>query len=219
MYEPELVGKCVAAMFRSVSIPITVKCRIGIDAQDPAIILPILAHNVYNAGCERLIVHARRAHLAGLSPHENRNIPPLEYLHAYKLRNILPNIKIIINGGILSLDEAAMHLSHVDGVMLGRSVYQKPYILADVDRRFYGVTSRVSTRHEILERFLPYIEAELARGVYLHEISRHILGLFQGLPGSRAFRRYISDNALHKNAGVEVIQDAMSLVSRELITA
>jgi tRNA-dihydrouridine synthase A len=219
MREPALVAECVAAMRKAVSVPVTVKCRIGVDEQDPDVALPALARQVRDAGCETLIVHARKAWLDGLSPKENRDVPPLEYERAYALKAAMPDMEVIVNGGIMTLDEAAVHLQHADGVMLGRAAYQTPYILADVDRRFYGVRTPAPTRHDVLERFLPYVERELAHGTHLHAMSRHILGLFQGLPGARAFRRHISENAPRKNAGAEVIRDAMALVPRELAAA
>ncbi|MDR3499527.1 MAG: tRNA dihydrouridine(20/20a) synthase DusA [Parvibaculum sp.] len=219
MREPELVARCVAAMKKAVSIPVTVKCRIGVDEQDPAQALPTLAQMVRDAGCKTLVVHARKAWLEGLSPKENRDVPPLEYERVYALKQAMPDMEILINGGILTLDDAAAHLAHVDGVMLGRAAYQTPYVLADVDRRFYGDTREPLTRHEVLEAFMPYVERELARGIHLHSMSRHILGLFQGMPGARAFRRYISENAPKHGATAEVIRDAMALVSKELIAA
>jgi len=215
MREPALVADCVAAMRKAVSVPVTVKCRIGVDDQDPDIALPDLAMRVRDAGCETLIVHARKAWLEGLSPKENRDVPPLEYERAYALKAAMPDMEILINGGILTLDEAAAHMEHVDGAMLGRAAYQTPYVLAGVDQRFYGATTPVPTRHEVLEKFLPYVEDQLARGIHLHAMSRHILGLFTGLPGARAFRRHISENAPRKDAGVSVIRDAMALVPRE----
>jgi tRNA-dihydrouridine synthase A len=219
MREPELVARCVAAMKKAVSIPVTVKCRIGVDEQDPAQALPTLAQMVRDAGCKTLIVHARKAWLEGLSPKENRDVPPLEYERVYALKQAMPDMEILINGGILTLDGAAAHLAHVDGVMLGRAAYQTPYVLADVDRRFYGDTREPLTRHEVLEAFMPYVERELARGIHLHSMSRHILGLFQGMPGARAFRRYISENAPKHGATAEVIRDAMALVPREIALA
>lgn len=215
MREPALVAQCVAAMRKAVSIPVTVKCRIGIDEQDPSVALPMLAHMVRGEGCRTLIVHARKAWLEGLSPRENRDIPPLEYERAYQLKRDMPDMEIVINGGILSLDEAAAHLDHVDGAMLGRAAYQTPWVLADVDRRFYGETRAPLTRHEVLEAFLPYVEEQLARGIHLHAMSRHILGLFHGAPGARAFRRHISENAPRQDAGVAVIREAMALVPGE----
>jgi tRNA-dihydrouridine synthase A len=216
MREPALVADCVAAMRKAVSVPVTVKCRIGVDDQDPDIALPDLARRVADVGCETLIVHARKAWLDGLSPKENRDVPPLEYERAYALKRVMPELTIIINGGILTLDEVAEHLTHVDGAMLGRAAYQTPYVLADVDRRFYGASTPAPTRHEVLERFLPYVEQQIGQGVHLHAMSRHILGLFQGLPGARAYRRHISENAPRKDAGADVIRDAMAFVPREL---
>jgi tRNA-dihydrouridine synthase A len=215
MREPALVAECVTAMSGAVSLPVTVKCRIGVDEQDPGLALPALARAVRDAGCKTLIVHARKAWLEGLSPRENRDVPPLEYGRVHALKAAMPEIEIIINGGIVTLDEAEDHLGHVDGVMLGRAAYQTPYILADVDRRFYGDTRPPLARHEILEAFLPYVERERARGTHLHAMSRHILGLFQGMPGARAFRRHISENAPRAGAGIEVIRDALALVPRE----
>lgn len=216
MREPALVAECVAAMRKAVSVPVTVKCRIGVDEQDPDVALPELAARVRDEGCKTLIVHARKAWLEGLSPKENRDVPPLEYHRAYALKAAMPDMEIIINGGILTLDEVGHHLTHVDGAMLGRAAYQTPYVLAGVDQRFYGVTTPVPTRHEVLERFLPYVEEQLARGYHLHAMSRHILGLFTGMPGARAYRRHISENAPRKDAGITVIRDAMALVPREV---
>ena len=216
MREPALVAECVAAMRKAVSVPVTVKCRIGVDEQDPDVALPDLARRVADAGCETLIVHARKAWLDGLSPKENRDVPPLEYHRAYALKAAMPDMEIIINGGILTLDEADAHLAHVDGVMLGRAAYQTPYVLAEADRRFFGAKTSVPTRHEVLERFLPYVEDQLARGAHLHAMSRHVLGLFQGMPGARAYRRHISENAPRKDAGIAVLRDAMALVPCEV---
>ncbi|HMM13880.1 MAG TPA: tRNA dihydrouridine(20/20a) synthase DusA [Parvibaculum sp.] len=219
MREPMLVAECVASMRKAVSVPVTVKCRIGVDEQDPAEALPALARAVRDAGCETLIVHARKAWLEGLSPRENRDIPPLEYDRAYRLKRDMPDMRIVINGGIVSLDEVAAHLDHVDGAMLGRAAYQTPYVLADVDRRFYGADAPPRAPHEVLEAYLPYVEAELAKGTHLHAMSRHILGLFHGMPGARAFRRHISENAPRPGATAKVIRDAMALVPREAAAA
>jgi tRNA-dihydrouridine synthase A len=217
MREPALVAECVAAMRQAVALPVTVKCRIGVDEQDPDVALPALARAVRDAGCGTLIVHARKAWLEGLSPKENRDVPPLEYERAYALKAAMPEMEIVINGGVLTLDAAAAHLAHADGVMLGRAAYQTPYVLADVDRRFYGDTREPLTRHEVLEAFIPHVERELAAGTRLHAMSRHILGLFQGLPGARAFRRHISENAPRKGAGAEVVREAMALVPHEMV--
>ena len=213
MREPDLVARCVEAMRRAVAIPVTVKCRIGVDEQEPEEALPAMARAVREAGCETLIVHARKAWLEGLSPKENRDIPPLDYPLVYRLKQAMPDMKIIINGGIATLDEAADHLAHVDGAMLGRAAYQNPYLLAEVDRRFYGAAAAPLSRHEVLEAFLPYVQRELAHGTHLHAMTRHILGLFQGQPGARAFRRHISENAPRPGAGIEVIREAMQKVS------
>ena len=212
MREPDLVARCVEAMRSAVSVPVTVKCRIGVDEQEPEEALPAMAHAVREAGCETLIVHARKAWLEGLSPKENRDIPPLDYPLVYRLKQEMPEMEIHINGGIATLDETEAHLAQVDGVMLGRAAYQNPYILAEVDARFYDDPRPVPSRHEVLEAFLPYVERELAAGTHLHAMTRHILGLFQGCPGARAFRRHISENAPRPGAGADVIRDAMSLV-------
>ena len=214
MREPDLVARCVEAMRNAVSIPVTVKCRIGVDEQEPEEALPAMARAVREAGCETLIVHARKAWLEGLSPKENRDIPPLDYPLVYRLKRSMPDMEIIVNGGIATLDEAALHLAHADGAMLGRAAYQNPYILADVDARFYDDTAAPPSRHEVLEAFLPYVQRELAHGTHLHAMTRHILGLFQGQPGARAFRRHISENAPRPGAGLEVIREAMQKVSR-----
>lgn len=213
MREPDLVARCVEAMRGAVSVPVTVKCRIGVDEQEPEEALPAMAQAVRQAGCETLIVHARKAWLEGLSPKENRDIPPLDYPLVWRLKQAMPDMEIIINGGIATLDEAADHMAHVDGAMLGRAAYQNPYLLADVDRRFYGDAAAPLSRHEVIEAFLPYVERELARGTHLHAMTRHILGLFQGQPGARAFRRHISENAPRAGAGIEVIREAMQKVS------
>jgi len=214
MLEPGLVARCVEAMRGAVSIPVTVKCRIGVDDQAPEEALPAMARAVREAGCETLIVHARKAWLEGLSPKENRDVPPLDYPLVYRLKEAMPDTEIVINGGIATLDEAEAHLAHVDGVMLGRAAYQNPYLLAWVDARFYGDARPPLSRHEVLDAFLPYVQKELAHGTHLHAMTRHILGLFQGCPGARAFRRHISENAPRPGANVNVIREAMELVSR-----
>ena len=215
MLEPDLVARCVEAMRAAVSVPVTVKCRIGVDEQEPEEALPAMARAVREAGCETLIVHARKAWLQGLSPKENRDIPPLDYPLVYRLKEAMPEMEIIINGGIATLDEVEAHLAHVDGTMLGRAAYQNPYVLAEIDARVYGDARPPLSRHEVLEAFLPYVQRELAQGTHLHAMSRHILGLFQGQPGARAFRRHISENAPRPGAGVDVIREAMALVPRD----
>ncbi|HEX7777281.1 MAG TPA: tRNA-dihydrouridine synthase, partial [Parvibaculum sp.] len=187
------------------------------DEQDDYADLHRFVEVLVAAGLEVLIVHARKAWLQGLSPKENREVPPLDYDRVYRLKAAHPELEIVINGGVETLDDAGRHLQHVDGVMLGRAAYQTPYVLADVDRRFYGDARLPLSRHEVLEAFMPYVARELARGTHLHAMSRHILGLFQGMPGARAFRRYISENAPKRDAGAEVIRDAMALVPREAL--
>lgn len=213
MREPDLVARCIEAMRRVVSVPVTVKCRIGVDEQEPEEALPAMAQAVREAGCETLIVHARKAWLEGLSPKENRDIPPLDYPLVYRLKQAMPDMEIVINGGIATLAEAADHMAHVDGAMLGRAAYQNPYLLAEADRLFYGEAAAPRSRHEVLEAFLPYVQRELAHGTHLHAMTRHILGLFQGQPGARAFRRHVSENAPRAGAGIEVIREAMQKVS------
>jgi tRNA-dihydrouridine synthase A len=212
MREPELVARCVEAMEKAVSVPVTVKCRIGVDDQEPEAALPAMAHAVREAGCETLIVHARKAWLDGLSPKENRDVPPLDYELVYALKRAMPDMEIIINGGIEHVSGMVEHVAHVDGVMLGRAAYQNPWILVELDRIFYGDDHPLPTRHEVIENFIPYVERELARGTHLHAMTRHTLGLFQGCPGARAFRRHISENAPRPGAGVEVIREALALI-------
>jgi tRNA-dihydrouridine synthase A len=212
MAEPELVARGVAAMKRAVKIPVTVKCRIGIDDQDPQIALDVLARGVMAAGADALIVHARKAWLNGLSPKENRDIPPLDYGRVYQLKAALPNVPIIINGGIASLAEARQHLAHVDGVMLGRAAYQEPWRLLTVDPDLFGEAAPHAGMKEVFEAMMPYIEDRLAQGTRLHSITRHFVGAFHGVPGARAFRRHLAENGVKPGAGVDVLRDAMALV-------
>jgi len=212
MAEPDLVADCVAAMIAAVSVPVTVKCRIGIDDMDDEATLPAFVERIAAAGCTSFTVHARKAWLQGLSPKENRDIPPLRYdvVHATKQR--FPDLEIVINGGIPDLDAALEHLGHVDGVMLGRAAYHTPYVLAQADSRIFGEDVETPGRHEIVERYLPFVERHLALGVPLHRMSRHMIGLFQGLPGARAWRRHLSTHATKAGAGVEVIEQALAFV-------
>jgi len=212
MAEPQLVAACVEAMKREVKIPVTVKCRIGIDDQDPEIALDRLARGVVAAGADALIVHARKAWLNGLSPRENRDIPPLDYDRVYRLKAALPDVPIIINGGIGSLSEAKRHLEHVDGVMLGRAAYQEPWRLLAADSELFGEASPHATMKDVFEAMMPYIEDELSRGTRLHSIARHFVGAFHGVPGARAFRRHLAENGVKPNAGVNVLRDAIALV-------
>jgi len=212
MAEPALVADCVQAMKRAVGIPVTVKCRIGIDDQDPELALDELARSVIAAGADALIVHARRAWLNGLSPKENRDIPPLDYGRVYRLKASLPDVPIIINGGIASLSEAKQHLGHVDGVMLGRAAYQEPWRLLAADPELFGEAAPHATMKDVFEAMMPYIESQLAQGTRLHSITRHFVGAFHGVPGARAFRRHLAENGVKSGAGVNVLRDAIALV-------
>ncbi|WP_082645962.1 tRNA dihydrouridine(20/20a) synthase DusA [Bradyrhizobium valentinum] len=212
MAEPELVADGVAAMKRAVKISVTVKCRIGIDDQDPEIALDVLARGVIAAGADALIVHARKAWLNGLSPKENRDIPPLDYDRVYRLKAALPEVPVIINGGIGSIAVAKRHLDHVDGVMLGRAAYQEPWRLLDVDPELFGEAAPYATMKDVFEAMLPYIEEQLAQGAKLHSMTRHFVGAFHGVPGARAFRRHLAENGVRPGAGIDVLRDAIALV-------
>jgi tRNA-dihydrouridine synthase A len=219
MAEPELVASCVDAMKRAVKIPVTVKCRIGIDDQDPEISLDRLARGVVAAGAGMLIVHARKAWLNGLSPKENRDIPPLDYGRVYRLKAALPHVPITINGGIATIEEVRAHLDHVDGVMLGRAAYQEPWRLLNVDPLLFGENAPHATMKDAFEAMIPYMERELARGTRLHAITRHFVGAFHAVPGARAFRRHLAEQGVKPNAGVDVLRDAMALVNERAAAA
>jgi len=208
MKEPALVADCVAAMRVAVAIPVTVKCRIGVDDQEPTVALPALVDTCAAAGAGVFAVHARKAWLSGLSPKENREVPPLDYPLVYALKRDRPDLTIIVNGGISSLEEAEAHLSHVDGVMLGRAAYQTPGILAEVDRRFFEEAA--ADIEQALDAFMDYIGARLSEGVPLNAMTKHMLGLFHGRAGARLFRRHLSENATKKGAGIAVLRDALA---------
>src|SRR5690349_16900664 len=212
MAEPALVGDCVAAMKAAVNVPVTVKCRIGIDSQDPEESLDALTRNVAAAGVDALIVHARKAWLDGLSPRENRDIPPLDYDRVYRLKRAWPALHIAINGGIGSVEDGAKHLAHVDGVMMGRAAYQEPWRLLQVDPLIYGAPAPFLSPKAAIEAFIPYVERELAQGTRLHAMTRHMLGLFHAVPGARASRRHIATHAVKPGAGAEVLREAIRLV-------
>ena len=212
MAEPDLVARSVAAMAALVRVPVTVKCRIGIDDQDDEHDFQRFIETVASAGCSTFIVHARKAWLKGLSPKENREVPPLDYARVYGLKAARPDLTIVINGGITALAECEDHLQHVDGVMLGRAAYQTPYILSDVDRQFYGSANPVPARAEALEHLVPYIEEHLARGGRLNNIVRHVLGLYHGEPRARAFRRHLSEYGVRTGAGIGVLRAAIDFV-------
>jgi tRNA-dihydrouridine synthase A len=212
MAEPALVGDCVAAMTGSVKIPVTVKCRIGIDEQDPEEALETLTHAVEQAGVAALIVHARKAWLAGLSPRENRDVPPLDYARVYRLKAAHRGLAVVINGGVLDLDQVRTHLAHLDGVMMGRAAYQEPWRLLEVDLLLFGEPARFASPREAAEALIPYLERELARGTRLHAITRHVLGLFRGVPGARAFRRHLATEGVKPGADARTFRAALALV-------
>jgi tRNA-dihydrouridine synthase A len=212
MAEPALVGDGVAAMTGSVNIPVTVKCRIGIDEQDPEEALETLTHAVEQAGVAALIVHARKAWLAGLSPRENRDVPPLDYARVYRLKAAHRGLAVVINGGVLDLDQVRTHLAHLDGVMMGRAAYQEPWRLLEVDLLLFGEPARFASPREAAEALIPYLERELARGTRLHAITRHVLGLFRGVPGARAFRRHLATEGVKPGADARTFRAALALV-------
>jgi tRNA-dihydrouridine synthase A len=214
MREPELVAECVAAMAAAVDVPVTVKCRIGVDEQEPRAALFALAGAVKAAGAAALIVHARKAWLEGLSPKDNRSIPPLDHELVHALKRAHPDWPIILNGGLADLDAARAHLAHVDGIMLGRAAYQNPELLIGVDPELFGEPAPAADGFEAIEAFMPKIAAGLQRGERLHDYTRHLHGLFAGRPGARAYRRVLASEAVKRGAGLEVLRDAASRVER-----
>ncbi|GEK46356.1 tRNA dihydrouridine(20/20a) synthase DusA [Bisbaumannia pacifica] len=212
MGHPDKVAAAVKAMREAVSIPVTVKCRIGIDDQDEDADLAHFIDVVADAGCDTFIVHARKAWLQGLSPKENRDIPPLNYPRVHRLKAERPALHIGINGGIKTLDECREQLAHVDSVMVGREAYQNPWLLAGVDAALYGEPGPAASRHAAARAFRPYIARRLAEGARLNHLTRHLLGLFQGCPGGRKFRRHLSEHAHRDGAGLAVFDDALGLV-------
>jgi tRNA-dihydrouridine synthase A len=213
MAEPALVADCVAAMQAAVSVPVTVKCRIGIDDQDGEEALSGFVDAVAAAGCSTFIVHARKAWLKGLSPRQNREVPPLDHGRVHRLKQARPELRIILNGGVRSLDEARHHLRHVDGVMMGRAAYEQPWSLADVDRKIFGCANPLASREAALLQYLPHVERERARGVPLKAMTRHLLGLFHGEAGGRQFRRVLSEMAHLNEADGRVILHALRSVA------
>ncbi len=212
MQEPQLVAECVAAMKDTVKIPVTVKCRIGVDEQDPEPALDAMAEAVFHAGTDALWVHARKAWLKGLSPKENRDVPPLDYDRVRRLKARFPDRFIGINGGITTLDEASALLPDLDGVMLGRAAYHTPQILGEVDRRIFGDTCGDVSPWQAVEAYLPYIEEQLSKGVKLGHMTRHMLGLFHSRPGARSWRRILTVEAIKPGAGVDVVRSALDAV-------
>ena len=213
MGKPNLVADCVKAMMDSCDIPVTVKHRIGIDHMESYEQLLAFIEPVAVAGCSVFIVHARKAWLQGLSPKENREIPPLNYPWVYQLKKDFPHLTIVVNGGIQTIEECQDHLEHVDGVMLGREAYQNPWMLAQVDEALFGMDSPLKSRDDVILKLLPFAEQHLAQGGQLNHITRHILGLYQGIPGARKFRRHLSENAYKKEAGIRILAEAYALVS------
>ncbi len=217
MGEAELVAQCVTAMRDVVDIPVTVKTRIGIDEQDSYEFLKDFIYVVSEkGGCDNFTIHARKAWLSGLSPKENREIPPLDYPRVYQLKQDFAHLTMAINGGIKTFEEMEEHLKHMDGVMVGREAYQSPYLMAEVDQRLFGSDHPVMKRREVVEAMYPYIEKQLANGSYLGHITRHMLGLFQNMPGARQWRRHISENAHKPGAGIEVVQQALDKIPAHL---
>jgi tRNA-dihydrouridine synthase A len=212
MAEPAVVADCVAAMKAAVTVPVTVKCRIGIDEQDPEEALFAFADAVKAAKVDALIVHARKAWLKGLSPRENRDVPPLDYALVRRLKTAHPDLDIILNGGITSLEQAQAELGPLDGVMMGRAAYQEPWRLIDVDPKLFGVSAPFTSSKDAALALIPYIEREMAKGVRIHAITRHVLGLFRAVPGARAFRRHLATEAVKPDASAAVMADALTLV-------
>jgi tRNA-dihydrouridine synthase A len=212
MAEPALVGDCVAVMKAAVSVPVTVKCRIGIDDQDPEEALDALTRAVVAARVDALIVHARKAWLKGLSPKENREIPPLDYDRVYRLKHAYPDLPVILNGGVAGVEEARAHLVHVDGVMMGRAAYQEPWRLLAVDPEIFDAPQPVATPKAAVEALFPYIARELARGTRLHSITRHLHGMFHAVPGARAFRRHLATECVKGGAGLDALRAALDLI-------
>lgn len=210
MNEPATVAESIAAMKAAVKIPVTVKCRIGVDDQDPEESLFGFADAVKAAGTDALIVHARKAWLKGLSPRENREVPPLDYVIVHRLKAMHPDLEIIINGGITTLEQAQAQLAHVDGVMMGRAAYQEPWRLLGVDPVLFGEAAPFATAQEVAFALMPYIDGQMAKGVRLNSITRHVLGLFRAVPGARAFRRHLATEAVKVGASAAVMADALA---------
>lgn len=216
MAKPELVADCVGSMIATVKIPITVKSRIGIDDLDAyADLVNFIDTVAESGGCKTFIIHARKAWLQGLSPKENREIPPLQYETVYRIKQDFPSLEIIINGGITTLTQCQTHLQQVDGVMVGREAYQNPFILAAVDHVLFGDSLTAVSKTEVYNQYLNYVEEQMADGAKLNSLSRHLLGLFNGAPGARGFRRHISENAHKANASIHVLRDALAFIKAD----
>lgn len=216
MAHPEKIIEAMKAMQDTTSLPVTLKHRIGLDDQQEYSIVRDFVGNVANEGVETFIVHARNAILQGLSPKENREIPPLKYDYVYQLKKDFPHLEIIINGGIKTIEETQNHLCHIDGVMMGREAYHNPWVMSSVDQIVFGQPSTATDRFDALDRYLPYVEQQLKQGARLMHMTRHILGIFQGLPGGKQFRRYLSENGHRTDATIQVLIDAIELVKQQL---
>lgn len=216
MAEPQLVGDCVAAMKARVSIPVTVKTRIGIDHQDSYDFVHAFTAAVRAAGADHLIVHARKAWLSGLSPKENRDVPPLDYARVHRLKHDFPDLPMSINGGLTRLEDIAAQLEHVDGVMIGREAYRNPFLMAEVDRRFFGTDTGAASRAQVVAAMREYTGAHLATGGALKDITRHMLGLYHGQPGGRAWRRILSEQGHRSDAGLSVLDAALARVEPDI---
>ncbi|MFT4813778.1 MAG: tRNA-dihydrouridine synthase A, partial [Paracoccaceae bacterium] len=210
MAEPVLVADCVQSMQRATSLPVTVKCRIGIDDKDSAEFLKKFIATVADSGCDTFIIHARIAILSGLSPKQNRDVPPLNYARVFDMKECFPELEIIINGGIKDMDTVNELGAKVDGVMVGREAYQNPFLLSQIDSVVFGDTQSRLTRLNYLENYIPYMESELRKGTPLQHMTRHVLGLFKGEPGGKQFRRYLSENAFRKDADISVVAGAIA---------
>lgn len=213
MAEPELVAHCIAAMQEQVSIPVTIKTRIGIDRRDEWDDLRTLVEQVAATGCDTFIVHARKAWLDGLSPKQNREVPPLRYDIVYRLKELFPDLHITVNGGITSIEETGRHLQHVDGVMIGRGAYYNPSMLLGADREIFGSDAQPASRAQVVEQYTEYMKHQIARGARLHNMARHLLGLYQGQPGARRFRRFISENLPRRKQDIGVIEEAAAMLA------
>jgi len=219
MREPELVAECVAAMRAAVDVPVTVKCRIGVDEQEPQMALFGLVRHVVESGAHAVVVHARKAWLQGLSPKDNRTVPPLDYGLVYELKRAFPDLPVAINGGLADLDAAETALAYVDGAMLGRAAYQNPELLLGVDPRLFGEPAPHADAFAAVEAYEPYIAAQLQAGARLHDMTRHMLGLFTGRPGARLYRRMLATQAVKRGAGLETLRAAVACVEREKVAA
>ncbi|GGF05876.1 tRNA-dihydrouridine(20/20a) synthase [Kangiella profundi] len=218
MAEPDLVAECMSAMGNAVDVPVTVKSRIGIDDLDSYEHLHHFINTVQSAGVKTFIIHARKAWLSGLSPKENREIPPLRYDIAYQVKKDFPDLEIIVNGGVNTLEQAEDHMQHSDGVMIGREAYHNPYFLAEADNRFYGKSYPIPSRIEIAREYMDYVQSQLDQDIYLGHMTRHILGLFFAQPKGKLWRRYLSENAYKKGAGLEVLEGALAIYEEDLNT-